>query len=171
MATARQVAAARRNIRKASARWKSMSPRQRALAQPQGRTRKRPGSTGKGKYYRIAVRPKTGFSSFRTQDVGRPGHVQRVAGRRPSGSWATVTWLIGKDDAHLERGRLVADTPSARKILRQLGSAPVRVSGDRFKASDRPNVPERKKPTAAQQRARKRNIKKAQAVSRRRRRR
>jgi hypothetical protein len=75
--------------------------------------------------------------------------------------------LIGKEDAHLERGRLVADTPSARKILRQLGSAPVRLTGDRFKASDRPNVPERSKPTPAQKRARRRNIKKAQASRRR----
>ncbi|HSB89144.1 MAG TPA: hypothetical protein VLD63_03845 [Anaerolineales bacterium] len=168
MATTRQVAAARRNIRKASARWKSMSRRARARAQPQGRSRRRPGSTGTGKYYRVAVRPKSGFSSFRTQDVGRPGHIQRVAGRRPSGSWATVTWLIGKEDAHLERGRLVADTPAARKLLRQLGSAPIRIGGDRFKAQDRPNVPERRKPTAAQRRARSRNIKKAQAARRRR---
>jgi hypothetical protein len=167
MATARQIAAARKNIRKALARWKSMTPRQRARAQPQGRTRLRPGSTGKGKYYRIAVRPKSEFVSFRTQDVGRPGHIQRVAGRRASGSWGTVTWLIGKEDAHLERGRLVADTPSARKILRQLGSAPLRLTGDRFKATDRPNVRERSKPTPAQKRARQRNIKKAQASRRR----
>ncbi len=170
MATARQSAAARRNIRKASARWKSMSSRQRARSQPEGLRRRRPGSTGKGKYYRVAVRPKSEFVSFRTQDVGRPGHIQRVAGRRTSGSWSTVTWLIGKDDAHLERGRLVADTPSARKVLRQLRSTPVRVVGDRFKALSRRNVPEREKPTAAQTRARKRNIKKAQAASRRRKR-
>jgi hypothetical protein len=169
MATARQVAAARKNIRKASARWKSMTPRQRARAQPEGRARRRPGSTGKGKYYRIAVRPKSEFVSFRTQDVGRPGHIQRVAGRRASGSWGTVTWLIGKEDAHLERGRLVADTPAARKILRQLGSAPVRLTGDRFKAIDRRNVPERSKPTPAQRRARRRNVKKAQASRRRKR--
>ena len=132
--------------------------------------RRRPGSTGKGNYYRVAVRPKSEFVSFRTQDVGRPGHIQRVAGRRASGSWSTVTWLIGKDDAHMERGRLVADTPSARKVLRQLGSTPVRVLGDRFKALSRRNVAERSKPTAAQTRARKRNIKKAQAAVRRRRR-
>jgi hypothetical protein len=157
METSRHSPAARRNVRRA-----------RARARPERRTRRRPGSTGEGKYYRIIVRPKSRFTTFRTQDVGRPGHIQRVAGRRPSGSWATVSWLIAKSEAHLERGRLVPDTPSARKILRQLGSAPVRVSGDRFKASDRPNVPERSKPTPAQRRARSRNIKKAQAaVSRR----
>ena len=119
MATARQIAAARRNLRKTLARWMPMSPRQRARAQPQGRTRRRPGSTGKGLYYRIAVRPKSDFVSFRTQDVGRPGHIQRVAGRGASGSWGTVTWLIGKEDAHLERGRLVAETcPSDPNPLR-----------------------------------------------------
>jgi hypothetical protein len=156
METPRHSPAARRNVHRA-----------RARAKPERRTRRRPGSTGEGKYYRIIVRPKSRFTTFRTQDVGRPGHIQRVAGRRPSGSWATVTWLIGKTEAHLERGRLVADTPSARKVLRELGSAPVRVGGDRFKASDRPNVPERSKPTAAQKRARSRNIKKAQATQRR----
>jgi hypothetical protein len=42
----------------------------------------------------------------------------------------------------------------------------VHVVGDRFKAKDRPNVPERAKPTPAQKRARSRNIKKAQAARR-----
>jgi len=164
MATARQVAAARRNIRKAAARWRSMTSRQRALAQPQGRSRRRPRSTGKGKYFRIAVRPKTGFVSFRTQDVGRPGHIQRVAGRRASGSWGTVTWLIGKEDAHVEDGKLVGDTRDAKDLIKKLGSKPVHIRGDRFEAKPRRNVPERSKPTAAQTRARRENIKSAQAA-------
>lgn len=157
METPRHSPAARRN-----------APRARARSRTERRRRRLPGSTGEGKYYRIIVRPKSKFETFRTQDIGRPGHIQRVAGRRPSGSWATVSWLIGKSEAHIERGRLVADTPSARKVLRQLGSAPVRLTGDRFKARDRPNVPERIKPTPAQRRARSRNIKKAQAAARRR---
>jgi hypothetical protein len=52
-------------------------------------TRKKPGSAGKGDYYHIEVRPKSEFVSFRTQDVGRKGHIQRVAGKRSSGSWST----------------------------------------------------------------------------------
>ena len=59
------------------------------------RTRKAPGSGGQGEYYHVEVRPGDDFVTFRTQDVGDPGHVQRVAGKRESGSWATVKWLIG----------------------------------------------------------------------------
>jgi hypothetical protein len=136
-------------------------------AKPAGTRRRKPGSTGRGNYYHIEVRPRSGFIGFRTQDVGRPGHVQRVAGRRPSGTWATVKWLIGKRDAHVRDGRLIADSPDARKILEQLGSRPVQVSGDRFAARPRPDVPESAKPTPAQKRARSRNIKKAQAARRR----
>jgi len=166
MATARQVQAAKRNIRKAQARWRTMTKTERARSQPQGRGRQRPGATGRGRYYRIEVRPRAEFVSFRTQDVGRPGHIQRVAGRRASGSWATASWLISKSDAHARGGRLVADTRAAQGVLRALGSAPVHVAGDRFKARSRPNVPERSKPTPPQRKARSRSIKKAQAARR-----
>lgn len=166
MATARQRLAARENIKKAQTRWRAMSSRQHSLAQPEGRARKRPGAGG-GLYYRVEVRPKSEFVSFRTQDVGRRGHIQRIAGRRSSGSWATVTWLVSKQDAHLQNGRLVADSADARQLIDQLGSRPVHTAGDRFRASDRLNIPERIKPTAAQRRARSANIKKAQAARRR----
>lgn len=127
-------------------------------------TRKKPGSTGKGEYYHIEVRPKSEFVSFRTQDVGRKGHIQRVAGKRSSGSWATAKWLIGKEDAHVQGSKLIPDTKDAKEVIKQLGSQPVHVIGDRFKARPRPDVPERAKPTPAQQRARRENIKKAQAA-------
>jgi hypothetical protein len=166
MATKKQRAAARKNIRKAQAAWQSLSRRQRAKAQPEGRTRKKPGTGGGGEYYHIAVRDKADFVAFRTQDVGEPGHIQRVAGRRQSGSWGTVKWLISKEDAHVEDGKLVADTEDARAVLEQLGAEPVHVRGDLFQARPRRNVPEREKPTAAQQRARRANIRKAQAARR-----
>ncbi|MGH2628892.1 MAG: hypothetical protein ACRDHY_19815, partial [Anaerolineales bacterium] len=118
MASAKQVRAAKRSIRKAQ-------------------SRRRPGSPGRGRYYRIEVRPRVDFVSFRTQDVGQPGHIQRVAGRRASGSWATASWLISKSDAHTKNGRLVADTRAAEGVLQALGSAPVHVNGDRFGARPR----------------------------------
>jgi hypothetical protein len=164
MATQKQIEAARRNIRKAQAAWKSMSPQEHARAQPEGRRRKKPGTQGGGQYYHVEVRPKKGFVMFRTQDVGGPGHIERVAGKRPSGSWGTVKWLISKEDAHVEGDRLIPDTQDARDLLAKLGSEPMHVKGDVFKAKDRPNVPEREKPTPAQQRARLENIKKAQAA-------
>ena len=42
---------------------------------------------------------------------------------RESGSWDTQKWLIGKHHAHIEHGRLIADTEDARQVIEQLGSA------------------------------------------------
>ena len=126
--------------------------------------RKKPGSTGQGDYYHVEVRPRGDFVSFRTQDVGDPGHIQRVAGKRESGSWATVKWLIGKQDAHVSGDSLVGDTRDAKDVIKQLGSKPVHKKGDLFEAKPRRNVPERSKPTDAQKQARSQNIKKAQSA-------
>src|SRR6266498_1305375 len=134
------------------------------VSKSQTRTRKKPGSGGQGDYYHIEVREGDDFETYRTQDVGEAGHLQRVAGKRSSGSWATVKWLISKEDAHVEDGKLVGDTRDAKDLLKKLGSHPVHKSGNRFEAKDRPNVPERAKPTPAQTRARRENIKKAQAA-------
>src|SRR5919109_1043798 len=137
VATQKQREAARKNIRKAQAAWKSMSHQQHARAQPEGRKRKKPGTGGEGDCYHVAVRDKKDFATFRTQDVGEPGHVQRVAGKRPSGSWDTVKWLISKEDAHVEDGHLVPDTEEVREVLAKLGSEPVHVKGDVFEAKPR----------------------------------
>lgn len=58
------------------------------------------------------------------------------------------------------RDTVVGDTEDARKVIEALGSKPKLVKGDVFEAKDRPNVPEREKPTEAQLRARLENIKK-----------
>lgn len=99
-----------------------------------GKKRQKPGATGQGEYYHVEIRPAQQFTAFRTQDVGEKGGIQRVAGQRADGSWDTQKWLIGKDMAHLERGRLIADTADAREVLDGLGTVPVRVEGDRFRA-------------------------------------
>ena len=127
-------------------------------------TRRKPGSGGQGQYYHVEVRPGEDFVTYRTQDVGDPGHIQRVAGKRESGSWATVKWLIDKDDAHLEGDTLVGDTREAKDVLKKLGSTVTHKSGDRFEAKPRRNVAEKSKPTAAQKKARSQNIKKAQVA-------
>src|SRR4051812_3756694 len=106
MATEKQRAAARRNIKKAQAAWKAMSHTEHARSQPQGRGREKPGTTGGGEFYRIEVRPKGEFVTFRTQDVGGPGHIERLAGKRQSGSWDTQAWLVSKQDAHIEGDKL-----------------------------------------------------------------
>lgn len=166
MATKKQRAAAKKNIRKAQKKWKSMTKRQHALAQPEGRMRKKPGTGGAGKFYHIGIRPKSDFTSFRIQDVGKKGGLERLAGRRSSGSWATVAWLIDKKNAHINaKKELVIDNAKERASLAKAVSGKIRhVKGDLFAAHPRKNVPERAKPTLAMRRAQMKNIKKAQAA-------
>ena len=126
--------------------------------------RAKPGSGGTGNYYHVELRDGSDFETFRTQDVGDPGHLQRVAGKRAGGGWATVKWLVSKEDAHVEDGKLVGDTREAKDLIRKLRARPTHIRGDRFQSKPRRNVPERSKPTAAQQKARRKNIRKAQAA-------
>jgi hypothetical protein len=121
-----------------------------------------------GAFFHVEVRPKRQFAKFRVQDLGTTGGIERVAGQRPSGSWDTQKWLIGKAHAHIVGHRLVPDTVEARHVLDRLGSTPVHLGGDRFRARPRPDIPESAKPTPAQRRAQRRNIKKAQAARRKR---
>jgi len=130
--------------------------------------RGKPGSRSTGRFFHIEVWPSREFVRFRVQDVGKPGGVQRLAGQRAGGSWDTQKWLIEKTDAHIENDQLVPDSAEARKVLASLGSRPVHVTGDRFKAKPRRDIPEAEKPTPAMRRAQLKNIKKAQAAVRRR---
>ena len=132
--------------------------------------RAKPGSRGLGGFFHIQVRPKSDFISFRNQDVGARGGIERVAGRRANGSWDTQKWLIGKTEAHRAGKRLEPDTAAARKVLSQLGSTPRHLGGDRFIAKPRRKIPANEKPTPAMRRAQLANIKKAQAALRKRRR-
>lgn len=163
MTTAKQKTAAQKNIQKAQEAWQSMSPRQRALAQPQGRGRAKVGTKGEGEYYRIIVRPKSEFVTFRYHDVGEPGNILRLVGKRQSGSWDDHAWLIDKDMAQVSNGHLESEDADAKDILEMVG--PVEhVKGDIFQGHPRRNVPEKEKPTLAQQKARTANIKKAQSA-------
>ena len=143
-----------------------MTPRERAVPQPKGKKRAKPGTKGEGEYFRIVVRSKEQFTTFRYHDVGEKGHILRLAGKRSSGSWDTQVWLISKNDAHIEGDTLVADTDDARSVIEALGSKPKHDKGDIFEAKDSPNIPENKKPTEAQQKARLENIKKARQARR-----
>jgi len=99
-----------------------------------GIKREKPGAKGEGEYLRIIIRPREEFATFRIHDVGSTGHIQRLAGKRSSGSWDTQAWLISKEDAHVENGKLVADSQDAKEVLEKLGSEPEHIKGDRFKA-------------------------------------
>ena len=128
--------------------------------------RKKPGTTGKGRFYRIEVRPKSQFVTFRVQDVGKRGGLERLAGKRTSGSWDTLTWLVEKKDAHIDsRGHLKITGEKAKSVLKNISGRIIHVKADVFKVHPR-NVPEKEKPTLAQRRAQKSNIKKAQKARR-----
>ncbi len=129
--------------------------------------RAKPGARGGGRFFHVEVRPSRSFTRFRVQALGGTGGIERVAGQRPSGSWDTQKWLISKERAHIENGVLVADTADVRKLLITLGSPPRQVTGDRFKAKPRRDIPESEEPTPAMRRAQLRNIRKAQAARRR----
>ncbi len=129
--------------------------------------RAKPGAKGGGRFFHVEVRPSRSFTRFRVQALGGTGGIERVAGQRPSGSWDTQKWLISKERAHIENGVLVADTADVRKLLITLGSPARQVTGDRFKAKPRRDIPESEKPTPAVRRAQLRNIRKAQAARRR----
>ena len=135
-------------------------------AQTKKKTRKAPGSTGQGDYYHVEVRPGEEFVTFQTQDMGRRGHIQRVTGRRLSGYWTTVKWLIGKDDAHIQDEQLIPDTKAAKEVIKELGSQPVHLIGDRFRAKPNPNSSETINPTPSQRQTQRENIKKVQTTRR-----
>jgi len=99
--------------------------------------RAKPGASGEGQYFHINVRPKKMFQLFRTIDIGKKGHLLRIAGKRENGSWDTQSWLISKEDAHLAGNSLVPDSEDARRLLASLSSKPIHVLGDIFEAKDR----------------------------------
>jgi len=146
MATKKRVSTAKRSIRKA------------------------PGTGGSGKFYRIEVRPKSSFVSFRTQDVGGKGGLERLAGKRSSGSWATVAWLVDKKHARVSQSGelMIIDANERASLKKALRGKILRVKANLFKAHPARNVPEIAKPTPAMKRARNSNIKKAQAARKRR---
>ena len=112
------------------------SPQEQPSSQPKRRKRAKPGTKGEGDYYRITVRPKKEFSTFRYHDVGDKGHIQLLAGKRNNGSWDTHVWLISKEDAHIEGDTLIPDTEDARNLIESLGSKPKHIKEDVFEAKD-----------------------------------
>ncbi|MFB5606897.1 MAG: hypothetical protein ACE5RG_02215 [Candidatus Nitrosomaritimum yanchengensis] len=164
MATTKQIQASQQNIKKAQKTWQKMSKKQRSSKQPEGASRKKPGMGNDGNYYRVVIRPKSEFVKFRTHDVGREGHTKRIAGKRSSGSWATHSWLINKNDAIVENDQLKTNDAKTKKILDQLRGPIKKYKGNIFRAKPRKNIPEKDKPTKKQREAREKNIKKAQKV-------
>lgn len=139
-----------------------------AKKSPAKSARKKPGTGPDARFYRIEIRPAREFTSFRTQDVGKKGGLERVAGHRRSGSWATQTWLVSKAHAHVtKKGELVIDNAKERASLAKAVRGPItEIKPGIFHAHPVRNVAEDKKPTPAMRRAQLKNIKKAQQARR-----
>lgn len=88
-------------------------------------------SKGTGEYYHIILNDKNDFVTFRYHDVGDPGKILRLAGKKENGAWADHAWLIDKKMAHVEKGYLVADDKEAKELLENIGPAKQK-SGDEF---------------------------------------
>ena len=82
-------------------------------------TKKAPFPLGNGQYYHVEVRPKTEFSAFYTEDVGRRKHSMLVLGKqKKDDKWATHKWLISKGDAYIsDRGELKSEDHRIQQIL------------------------------------------------------
>ena len=166
MVTQKQKKSSGRNIILTLKNWMSMSHKQKTLAQPLSKGRKKQGAIGAGKFYRIVVRPKSEFTLFRNQDIGKKGHIERLAGKRSSGSWGTQTWLISKTDALVKNKILVGTTGDARRLISQLSTKPRQIKGDIFEAKPRKSVSKRLKPNPIMKRVERKNIRKTQATRR-----
>jgi len=71
------------------------------------------------KYVRYRIRSPKLFvkSSFRTDDIGRPGHSKRIAGiLKKTGKWATQAILISKED--YKKGYRVKKVGERYKIIK-----------------------------------------------------
>lgn len=92
------------------------------------------GAKNQCEFYYIEVKPKEEYKTFRTQDVGKPDRIERVAGQRADGVWETVKWLVNKRLAHIENGTLVADERDAQELFDNFDAAPRHIEGNRFEA-------------------------------------
>jgi len=83
-------------------------------------------------YFRIITRPRQRFAAFCGQDVAEPSIVQRLTERGPTPGDKTQTWLLSKEMAHVEKGRIVPDTKEAADLLATFGREPVHRTDDLF---------------------------------------
>lgn len=104
-------------------------------------TRKKPGLSGKGKYFHVEFCPSKNFVSFMTRDVGRKGHSQCVLGKHRDGKWKIQKWLISKGDAFIsESGQLCSEDPKVDAILKSNKAEIVHARGDTFQLRPHRNL-------------------------------
>ena len=88
--------------------------------------RKRTASSGL--YYRIEVCPEERFVDYLTHDVGTT--TKRLTGQNVRGIWRTKSWLIQKEDAHVEGKILIIDAPETKRLLHTVEGTITHYKGD-----------------------------------------
>ena len=88
-------------------------------------------------FYYIEIRLTAKYKTFRTQRAGEKDGIERVGGQRADGVWETVKWLVSREMAHVENGKLVADHSHAKELFDRLDAEPKFIEGNRFKAQER----------------------------------
>lgn len=83
-------------------------------------------------YLRIITRPRLHFANSCVQDAGDPGSIQRLTDGRQLSANKSQTWLLSKDMAHVERGKIVPDTLEAAELLATFSREPVHRTDDLF---------------------------------------
>lgn len=101
--------------------------------------------------YRITVRPKNQYTTFRTQQIAP--WLERIAGRNYKGKRYTVTRLVGKQCARLdERENLIVTDKHASIVLKHIDGIIKPIDWDIFKAKPSFFAPELTPPVDEQPR-------------------
>ncbi|MFY9301911.1 MAG: hypothetical protein WAO75_01165 [Atribacterales bacterium] len=66
--------------------------------------------------------PREALTVFCYYDGGEKGYILCLSGRRESGFWITLVWLISKSYANMAGEELVPDTKDAQRLIEFLAS-------------------------------------------------
>jgi len=80
-----------------------------------------------GNYYHIKVKevPQGKIKQYRTQDVGTPGHLQRLVAELKDGRWVTTSWHLAQQDAYVSNRKLMSQDSSIQSFINKLGGVKV----------------------------------------------
>ncbi len=89
---------------------------------------------GESKFFHIEILPTQNYKRFRMQSVGEKVGIESVGGQRTNGEWETIKWIISKDIAHVEDGKLIARNRDAQELFDRIGFVPQHIEGSRYGA-------------------------------------
>ena len=85
-----------------------------------------------GQYFIIIIRPRDEFVKFKSDPVSGEGMLQQIHGQNSKKQWSTQSWLISKEGATVNKGKLVSTSHHVSKLLRAIGGKITKLSDDTF---------------------------------------